>query len=120
MRRTRYGNPVHHGTTVEDYPEQVTTFREITSKQIEEVIDGLASHKTPGPDGIPNSIFKNCKGLLIPHLLPIYRATFRLKHYPESWKQSTTVVLRKPDRPDYTVPKAYRPIALLNVISKIL
>ncbi|KAF8597946.1 hypothetical protein BDV93DRAFT_426352, partial [Ceratobasidium sp. AG-I] len=80
----------------------------------------LAMHKTPGPDGIPNSMFKQCKDLLIPHLLPLYRATFRLKHYPDAWKLSTTVVLRKPDRPDYTAPKAYRPIALLNVISKIL
>jgi hypothetical protein len=30
------------------------------------------------------------------------------------------VVLRKPDKDDYTVPKAYRPIALLSTIGKIM
>ncbi|QRW23082.1 Reverse transcriptase from transposon X-element protein [Rhizoctonia solani] len=49
-----------------------------------------------------------------------YQATFRLKYYPKTWKKSATMVLQKPGRPDYTVTKAYRPIALLNVISKIL
>ena len=30
------------------------------------------------------------------------------------------MVLRKPDKDDYTIPKAYRPIALLNTIGKIM
>ena len=36
------------------------------------------------------------------------------------WKASTTVVLRKPGKPRYNVPKAYRPIALLNMMWKTL
>src|ERR1700691_1359314 len=43
-----------------------------------------------------------------------------LKHYPEGWKTSTTPVLRKPNKPDYSLPKAYRPITLLNTIAKTL
>jgi hypothetical protein len=38
----------------------------------------------------------------------------------EPWKQFTTVVLRKPGKPKYNVPKAYRPIALLNTMVKVL
>jgi len=40
--------------------------------------------------------------------------------YPDEWKDSITVVVRKPGKPDYTVPGAYRPIALLSTMGKIL
>ena len=40
-------------------------------------------------------------------------------HY-DPWKQFTTVVLCKPGKPRYDVPKAYRPIALLNTMWKVL
>ena len=36
------------------------------------------------------------------------------------WKSFTTVVLRKPGKPRYNIPKAYRPIALLNTLGKVL
>jgi hypothetical protein len=58
--------------------------------------------------------------LLVPFLGPIFRATFTLKIYPEQWKKSSTIVLRKPGRPDYSLPKAYRPITLLDTMAKLL
>ena len=36
------------------------------------------------------------------------------------WKSFTTVVLRKPGKPRYNVPKAYRLIALLNTMWKLM
>jgi hypothetical protein len=42
------------------------------------------------------------------------------KIFYEPWKVSTTVVLRKPGKPRYNIPKAYRPIALLNTMWKVL
>jgi len=35
-------------------------------------------------------------------------------------EKSVTVILRKPGKPDYSVPKAYHPIALLNTTAKLL
>ncbi|EUC61419.1 hypothetical protein RSOL_394950, partial [Rhizoctonia solani AG-3 Rhs1AP] len=101
------------------YPNQVEEFTPITEEEIHRVIRNLKAGKAPGPDGIPNSIFLNNAPALVTHLLPIYRATFRLEHYPEAWKESATVVLRKLGWLDYAITKAYRPIALLNVMSKI-
>ncbi|KAF4233525.1 hypothetical protein CNMCM6805_009182 [Aspergillus fumigatiaffinis] len=43
-----------------------------------------------------------------------------LGYYPDQWKRARIVVLRKPGKPDYTVPEAYRPISLLNTLEKIL
>ncbi|KAF8593623.1 hypothetical protein BDV93DRAFT_402375, partial [Ceratobasidium sp. AG-I] len=76
--------------------------------------------KAPGPDGIPACVYIQAVELLIPHFLPVFRASLRLGIYPAEWKHSRTIVLRKGGKPDYSIAKAYRPIALLNVSSKIL
>jgi hypothetical protein len=41
-------------------------------------------------------------------------------YHPRPWWQSTMVVIPKPNKPDYSNPKAYRPIALLNCLGKVL
>src|SRR5205085_2240873 len=54
--------------------------------------------------------------------LAMAQASFNLAHFPKPYKVSTTttMVLRKPNKPDYTQPNAYRPIALENTMGKIL
>ena len=103
-----------------EYPPPKFEFRPITNAQIDAAIRSLKSFKVPGPDGVPNEVYKHSRELLTPILGRLFRATFRLRYYPEAWKISTTVVLQKPGKPDYTVAKAYRPVALLNCMSKIL
>lgn len=95
-------------------------FEPITKEHLRMQIDKLAPYKAPGPDGIPNILIKECKDVLIHHLLTLYRATFKLNWYPTRWKESVTVVIRKPGKENYHVPKAYRPIALLNTLAKLL
>jgi len=36
------------------------------------------------------------------------------------WHHATIVVLNKPGKPDYSIPKAYRPISLLECRGKLL
>jgi hypothetical protein len=43
-----------------------------------------------------------------------------LNTYYKPWREFTTVVLRKPGKADYTIPKVYRPIALINTTCKLL
>jgi ribonuclease HI len=43
-----------------------------------------------------------------------------MKYCPAKFKKSITVALRKPGKDDYSQPKSYRPIALMNTIGKIL
>ncbi|TFY73124.1 hypothetical protein EWM64_g10888 [Hericium alpestre] len=54
------------------------------------------------------------------HLYYIYSALLCLNTYYGPWQESITVVLRKPGKPCYDLPKAYRPIALLNMLRKVL
>lgn len=101
-------------------PETAFKWRAITDAQIKRVIGRLAPYKAPGPNGVVNIFYKETCDLLTPHLRPIFRSTFSLRYYPDEWKVSRTIVLRKPSRPDYRATKAYRPIALLDTLSKIL
>src|SRR6266404_9340580 len=50
----------------------------------------------------------------------IFTAIISKGWYYAPWKTFTTVVLRKPGIPRYNTPKAYRPIALLNTMAKVL
>ena len=102
------------------YPEPAFAFCPVTNAQIHRAIDKLHGLKAPGDDGVPNIVYKNCSSILVPFLGPIFRATFALSIYPQEWKDSRTLVLRKLGKPDYSNPNAYRPIALLRTIAKIL
>jgi hypothetical protein len=43
-----------------------------------------------------------------------------MKYCPAKFKMSITVALRKPGKDNYSQPKSYRPIALMNMMGKIL
>jgi hypothetical protein len=79
-------------------------------------LKSIKPYKAPGPDGIPNIVLSKCADLIVDRLFHIYKAMLERKLFYKPWKVSTTVVLRKPGKPRYNVPKAYRPIALLNTI----
>lgn len=102
------------------YPPPKAPFKNITNAQISRAIGKIAQYKAPGPSGVSNAVLTHCKELITPHLGPIFRATFSLKIYPAQWKTSKTIVLRKLGKPSYATAKAYRPIALLDTIAKIL
>lgn len=75
-------------------------------------IQRLKNGKATRSGTIPNNLFKKCADILVPHLGPIYRATFNLRVYPPGWSLIETMVLQKPGKPDYCKPNTWRPIAL--------
>ena len=92
----------------------------ITDNQIHKAIKNLAPLKAPGPNGMCNIAFIRCADQLVPWMGHLFRATFSLSVFPNEWLTSKTVVICKPGRPDYSAPKAYHPIVLLDTMSKIL
>ncbi|CAD6908987.1 unnamed protein product, partial [Tilletia controversa] len=91
-----------------------------------EIAERIAKSKkgsAPGPDGASwealGMIMRGWDGFV-----PVLRRLFNkcLEHgcHPTVFKAATTVVLRKPGKPDYTATGAYRTIALLNVMGKLL
>ena len=102
------------------YPEAVSTNLNISMRQVEQAIERLAPNKAPGPDEIPNHILKRCFSTLQHHILTLAQLSMLLGHFPQPFKETTTLVLRKPNKPNYTKPNAYRPIALESTIGKVL
>ena len=101
-------------------PQEIPYEAQITIRQIRETVNRLAPDKAPGPDEISNRVLKNTLPVIEHHLQILMQASLRLGYFPKSFKQTTTVILRKPNRPDYTKVKAYRPIALENTLGKIM
>ena len=47
-------------------------------------------------------------------------ACFRLSYFPKQFRHARTIVLRKPGKSNYSDPGAWRPIALLSTLGKIM
>ena len=101
------------------YPDPVDKWVLITQEHLNKAIQNLSPYKAPGPDGIANIVFKRSTSLT-DHLLPLFNAVFTLKTYYKPWRELITVILCKPGKLDYSVPKAYCPIALFNITTKLL
>ena len=102
------------------YPPNRWRFTPITNNQIRRAIDNMPPYKATAPGTAPNCVLKETKDMILPYLGPLFRATFTLEYYPEEWAQTRTVVLKKPGRPDYEVPGAWRPISLSNGFVRLL
>src|SRR5579859_6839990 len=107
-------HPKHH------LPNTTATPPQITASQLRSAVEKLSPKKAPGPDEIPNRVLKQCFEELKDHLLLLAQESFEIGHFPTIFKESTTLVLQKPRKPDYTRPNAYRPIALECTIGKVL
>lgn len=112
--------PAELGDTVDARHTDRVDFPRITEKEVEETIQATHALKAPGPDGIPNKVLQIIVDPLAPHLTAIFNQSIHLGHCPTHFRASNTIVLRKPGKDDYTAPKAYRPIALLNNMGKIM
>jgi hypothetical protein len=102
------------------YQEEVEMPDKLTEGEVTQAILWTAKDKAPGPDGIPNRILHRIAWVAPALLRRIFQACLDLEIQPRQWKEATIVMIRKPGKPDYTDPKAYRPIALLNTLGKAL
>jgi hypothetical protein len=77
-------------------------------------------YAAPGEDGLSTLVWYHLWPYVSPTMTRIFKASIDLGHYPQQQKAAKIVVLRKPGKPDYTTPSAYRPISLLNTLGKLL
>ena len=102
------------------YSKQLPCQSKISEDDITRVIWRLKPDKAPGNDEITNRIVKLAVKTLGKQWARLFTACLLLGHHPQAFRTAVTVVLRKPGKPDYSNPAAYRPIALLNTLGKVL
>lgn len=92
----------------------------ITELEIERSLKAAKGSTAPGEDDLPTLVWKQLWKYLKHFITEIFTVSINLGHHPQRWRRAKIVVLRKPGKPDYTVPEAYRPISLLNTLGKLL
>ena len=92
----------------------------ITEKEVKDAVRAASPLKAPGPDSIANRALQAGPSPITAHLTRAFNQSLRLGYCPAHFRESTTVVLRKPGKDNYTAPKSYRLIALMNTIGKIM
>lgn len=91
----------------------------ITPFELVQIVHGLPNKKAKGPDDLANELIKLAFPAICDSMVRVFNACLKLAYFPDEWKVTTTVILRKQDKPDYSEPGAYRPIALLSCLGKV-
>ncbi|PWI64281.1 hypothetical protein PCL_11313 [Purpureocillium lilacinum] len=76
--------------------------------------------KAPGDDGLPAMAWKELWPAVKERVLHLFRLSLRSGELPWQWRSARIIPLRKPDKDDYTVARAWRPISLLSTLGKVL
>ena len=92
-------------------------FEKVTEASVSRIIDSLKPKTSAGPDNISNNLIKIIKQEIVPSLTIIINQSLETGIFPDSLKIAKVVPLFKKDDP--TTVNNYRPISLLNSISKI-
>ncbi|CDM38421.1 Probable transposable element [Penicillium roqueforti FM164] len=101
-------------------PQPELPWHPITTLEIERSLKTAKGTTAPGEDNLPMRVWKKLWVYLKPFITSIFRACIDLGHHPKPWRSAKIIVLRKPGKPDYAMPGAYRPISLLNTLGKLL
>ncbi|RDL34486.1 uncharacterized protein BP5553_07614 [Venustampulla echinocandica] len=75
--------------------------------------------KTPGPDLITQIIIQHAYYAIPEVFFRLFSALIDVGYYLTCWKQATGAILKKPGKLNYTLPKAYKVISLLNCLGKV-
>lgn len=119
---------------MEQLPER--KFAPMSPAELRDVLAATSNFSAPGPDHVSwfwlkrivrdesGDDFENVKGSdrldTESPILAFFDACIVHEVHPRFFKESHTVVIPKPGKPDYTKAKAYRPIVLLNCLGKLL
>ena len=79
----------------------------------------FSSSKAPGPDGLGFECLKIAYTAIPEYFHSLFEVLIRAGYHPKIWREETIVIIKKAGKSDYSAPKAYRPILLLNCIGKI-
>ncbi|MBW0503613.1 hypothetical protein O181_043328 [Austropuccinia psidii MF-1] len=114
---------IHNQVDISDInPSYINTplvFPPITMHELTRALEELPKKKSPGPDQIPNELLKIASTHLTPYLKEVFNGCLQNGYFPSMWKRALTAIIRKSGKDDYSDPRAYRPIALLNTLGKL-
>ena len=100
--------------------EDAIEFQQISEEEIRGSIFGASTKTAPGYSQIPYKILQWAWPTAKEYIVALMRHCLQNSYHPSEWKKAIAVALRKPGKPDYSKPRAYRLIQLLECIGKVL
>jgi hypothetical protein len=92
----------------------------VTAEDITALLCTRRTNRAPGDDSISNDFLKAMGEPLAAAVAGLATACWKAGHYPARFRHARTVVIRKPNKSSYETASAWRPIALLNTIGKLI
>lgn len=94
------------------------TIPETTVEEVLAAAETLATNKAGGPDGVPPAVVRALIKARPAFFKAVMDNIWRTGRYPSQWKKARLVLLPKPAKDPNSTP-GYRPICLLNSVSKV-
>ena len=108
--------PIHHPD--DPTPTPTHNFIAITADEVSSALRPTSNKSAPGWSGINYKLLKWAFAIQPSHFVDLFNHAVTLGYHP--WKDAKVMILAKPQWPDYSVPKAYWPISLLECCGKLL
>jgi hypothetical protein len=90
----------------------------ISEDEIKQALATTSASSAPGLSGTGYTLLKWVHAARPDLLTELFNLSIDAGTHP--WKTATVVAINKPNKPDYSQPKAYRPISLLECTGKVL
>ncbi|CAA7263213.1 unnamed protein product [Cyclocybe aegerita] len=113
----------YDASVLDELPDEpVREWADFSEHELLSALKGCSNSSAPGPDHVT---WVHLKELLKDkHVLALFivlaNACLRVGHWPRIFKESLSVIVPKPNKPSYAVPKAFRPIVLLITFGKLI
>lgn len=93
---------------------------EVTEAEVKKAVWRMAPNKAPGLDGITAGVLRRAWCVIGTRFTEILSGCLRRSIFPDCWKTAEVVLVSKGAEKDPWLPKSYRPVSLLPVLSKVL
>ena len=117
--RTRASNHTPIWNEDQDAPADWIYVREWSLDEVCEALKRPRRSTAPGEDQIPYLAIRACADILAEPLKLLFNAILQTGHYPRCWKKGRVCNILKPQKAGDS-PTHFRPITLLNCLSKVL
>ena len=87
-------------------------------RAVKRVLSDLNINKSPGPDGIPALVLKQCSSMLARLLARLFSTLYHGGKFPMCWKVANVTPI--PKKGEASNPENYRPIAICSALSKVM
>ncbi|VVT45468.1 uncharacterized protein SAPINGB_P000760 [Magnusiomyces paraingens] len=113
---------IDHGLDREFEIDNDSRWPKLEFDEVDSALADTPNDKAPGDDGITGKVLKMAwlNKDFKERFFKLLQACVKFGYHPKVWRHGIIVVIPKPKKPDYSKPRAYRPISLLKIPSKVL